>query len=273
MSASPRTCASCGSDLAAQGGTAPGDDLCPKCARPHEPGAGYALVDEPAAPPPAPRAVCAGCGILMPPGVSLCARCGHFAGSTAAKGPGIAGRCAQCGYDLRGLREPRCPECGTVFAAGRAQWRRAYSQNEARRAWVRPLVMLPAGLAVSLIGGAITGGGLGFLFRIIRYAVELPITTAVFWACALLWVGSDAPAGLTLLRLAAVVAAADAAGVVLGWLPWVISLFISLGVFVAVLAHEMELDLIDAVFVGMFAGLAKWLAVLALVWYFFPSLS
>ncbi len=111
------------------------------------------------------------------------------------------------------------------------------------------------------------------MFRIIRYAVELPITTAVFWACALLWVGSDAPAGLTLLRLAAVVAAADAAGVVLGWLPWVISLFISLGVFVAVLAHEMELDLIDAVFVGMFAGLAKWLAVLALVWYFFPSLS
>jgi hypothetical protein len=26
-----------------------------------------------------------------------------------------AGTCAQCGYDLRGLPEPRCPECGTAF--------------------------------------------------------------------------------------------------------------------------------------------------------------
>jgi hypothetical protein len=25
-------------------------------------------------------------------------------------------RCLQCGYLLRGLREPRCPECGRVFA-------------------------------------------------------------------------------------------------------------------------------------------------------------
>lgn len=25
------------------------------------------------------------------------------------------GRCAQCGYDLRGLPERRCPECGTPF--------------------------------------------------------------------------------------------------------------------------------------------------------------
>ncbi len=25
------------------------------------------------------------------------------------------GHCAQCGYNLRGLTEPRCPECGTRF--------------------------------------------------------------------------------------------------------------------------------------------------------------
>ena len=27
----------------------------------------------------------------------------------------IAGRCRSCGYNLRGLSEPRCPECGTPF--------------------------------------------------------------------------------------------------------------------------------------------------------------
>ena len=27
----------------------------------------------------------------------------------------VLGRCASCGYDLRGLTDPRCPECGTLF--------------------------------------------------------------------------------------------------------------------------------------------------------------
>jgi hypothetical protein len=32
-----------------------------------------------------------------------------------------AGICARCGYDLRGLTEPRCPECGTPFEKADAQ--------------------------------------------------------------------------------------------------------------------------------------------------------
>jgi len=27
----------------------------------------------------------------------------------------LEGRCEKCNYDLRGLPEPRCPECGTPF--------------------------------------------------------------------------------------------------------------------------------------------------------------
>jgi hypothetical protein len=30
----------------------------------------------------------------------------------------LQGRCEECGYDLRGLPEPRCPECGTAFTPG-----------------------------------------------------------------------------------------------------------------------------------------------------------
>ena len=29
------------------------------------------------------------------------------------------GHCAKCGYNLHGLTEPRCPECGTGFGGGR----------------------------------------------------------------------------------------------------------------------------------------------------------
>jgi len=28
------------------------------------------------------------------------------------------GRCCNCGYDLQGIHEPRCPECGTPFKPG-----------------------------------------------------------------------------------------------------------------------------------------------------------
>ncbi len=31
------------------------------------------------------------------------------------------GRCRQCGYNLRGLTEPRCPECGTPFDSSLVQ--------------------------------------------------------------------------------------------------------------------------------------------------------
>lgn len=30
-------------------------------------------------------------------------------------GPAALGRCGACGYDLRGLLAPRCPECGKAF--------------------------------------------------------------------------------------------------------------------------------------------------------------
>lgn len=29
----------------------------------------------------------------------------------------VTGRCPECDYDLRGLTEPRCPECGKAFSA------------------------------------------------------------------------------------------------------------------------------------------------------------
>ncbi len=33
-----------------------------------------------------------------------------------------SGRCVRCGYNLHGLTEPRCPECGTRFGAALPEW-------------------------------------------------------------------------------------------------------------------------------------------------------
>ena len=38
-------------------------------------------------------------------------------GAAAARRKQEPGHCRICGYDLSGLREPRCPECGTAFVA------------------------------------------------------------------------------------------------------------------------------------------------------------
>ena len=38
-----------------------------------------------------------------------------LAAGTVVLRRGPTGRCAECGYDMRGLPEPRCPECGTPF--------------------------------------------------------------------------------------------------------------------------------------------------------------
>ena len=48
------------------------------------------------------------------PSLILCGVVGYRRRWRPEYGPG---KCAQCGYDLRGLVEPRCPECGTAFDA------------------------------------------------------------------------------------------------------------------------------------------------------------
>jgi hypothetical protein len=39
-------------------------------------------------------------------------------GSAARRGEANAWKCGKCGYDLRGLKDERCPECGTARKAG-----------------------------------------------------------------------------------------------------------------------------------------------------------
>jgi hypothetical protein len=58
-------------------------------------------------------AVLAAFVILIPLGVLV--GIGAFVASLISLTKAPSGCCAKCGYDLRGLPEPRCPECGTPF--------------------------------------------------------------------------------------------------------------------------------------------------------------
>lgn len=60
--------------------------------------------------------------------------------------------CRQCGYDLQGLPESRCPECGTPFDPGeRAQIiaRAAKPPPRPRHRWIAVIVVILVSLAVA----------------------------------------------------------------------------------------------------------------------------
>ena len=53
---------------------------------------------------PFPPGCCKRCGYKLADGAHQCPRCSR-----------VCHPCAQCGYDVTGLTEPRCPECGQSF--------------------------------------------------------------------------------------------------------------------------------------------------------------
>ena len=60
--------------------------------------------------------------------------------------------CKRCGYDLHGLPESRCPECGTGFDPGEREriLARIHSPPpKARYRWIAPLVVIILALAVA----------------------------------------------------------------------------------------------------------------------------
>jgi hypothetical protein len=243
---------------------------------------GYLLAEEQAAAAPVAQdtATCMQCGVLMAPGAVLCTRCGHDTrtGAVVKAAPGKKRgpkRCEKCGYDVTGLKKPKCPECGTVFKLGRDlnQERKETSQQTVKWAYLKPLIMMGIGLAL-VMGLAVGqyGEGAAVLY-LMKYAVGVPIGGAVFWVCCLMWIGFDAPFHLTLIRLAGIYAVVDAVALATGFLPvLIVGRVITLAVYIALLADLMDMDYTDAIFVGLATGLAKFFAMLLIIMYFFPDM-
>ncbi len=64
--------------------------------------------------------------------------------------------CKECGYDLHGLPEPRCPECGTTFdpeERQRIQDRIDAPPPPAKHRWIAPVVIVL--LAMGLVAGMV----------------------------------------------------------------------------------------------------------------------
>ncbi len=258
-----------GSFLPAQATEAPAPAAHPASPPPAEPET-YDLV-EPEKQPDAPTRPCPGCNRRLPIDAAACPDCGfnlvlnEHVPDTEAPEPRTAVMkdgvmtCASCGYSLKRLKRMVCPECGTPFRIPtRRDWHDEDNKQTVRDAYRRPLIYLGVGLAGLAIVALIRGSPMDILFYLLRYAIEVPAGVTAFLLCCVLWVGFDAPVHLIALRLAGIYALVDLITSVAGAFTAGLLAFPVGGLFyISLLMKELDLDMQDAVIVGLVTFICK----------------
>lgn len=226
---------------------------------------------------------CPVCGAPLSRKAVICVSCGYntqtgqkIPGETGKKKRSRAGKCVACGYSLRGLPSGKCPECGTVNEIETSRRQRELEESRAimRKAYFQPLLMFVIGTAFVCIllaarADTPTEGAAAVITYLIGFGIQLPIGLLVYWLCGVIWIGFDAPLHLIALRLLGIYGVVDAistgVGAVIG-APLIGSL-VACVFYIHLLSEMLDMDLTDAVIVGILTFLAKVLAVITLLVY------
>ncbi len=220
------------------------------------------------------------------PGSSICIGCGHDLRAAATKTHAehaehadatadVAKPCPHCGYDLRGLRAMRCPECGKAITSAsglKRPWSRRLRDEQLARDlqridYLRPLIMIPAAAFVMTVGVALIEKSWEDLARLwITLIGGWIVGIVVYLAYGLIWLGFDSPWKLLVLRIGAVYFCTEA--LVLGqgtilFTPPV--LIVSLVCYGALLWDQFDLDTHDCAILsiltlGVQTGIRLWIA-------------
>lgn len=245
----------------------------------------FGMVDldalKPVADAPKPRElkVCAACGKARDKDSVVCVNCGfdERAGFQRGTGVGASARkggktaCPGCGYDLKGLKKPRCPECGKVLPlVTEREEREAESKQIARKAWIKPLVLLGIGLAGLCIVGTQRGGGggAGVAAELVEFAVGLPVAGLVYVICGFMWLGFDAPPLRATVSLAGAYAAADLLSSVFDLMP-IRGMYLTIAFYVGtttlygyLLGDLLDMETQDGFIVAVLTWLAQLFAIM-----------
>jgi hypothetical protein len=216
-----------------------------------------------------PQFFCPDCGKPMS-GQGVCGLCGFDSrGSASGTVPEHADAhhnpkpCHKCGYDLRGIKALRCPECGTRQAS--KDWRtraNLVARDEYRRDLTKPAVI--AGIAYLLIF-ATTILASRSLTAVILSGLTVAGTTLgamiVHSMCALLWIGWDSPLRLAFVRVCAAVAVTHVVSVIGYAVGGVLVLGLgSIIVYGLMLWDLFDMDLPEGLVQGLFVVIV-WIAV------------
>jgi hypothetical protein len=227
--------------------------------------------------------LCPECQSSIPYGMTLCVQCGYDAAKGRQHSTEIgveaepepqgppSGKCYKCGYSLQGLKSPRCPECGAISTrvADIRERMRRQSQETMRWAYIKPLIHLAIGAALLLAIIFTSADPRAYaIFYGLKLAIGVPIGVVSFFLCCLIYMGFDAPMHLTALRLAGVYALTDGLGGLIGLagIPF-IPFTITMAIYVCLLADALDVDLQDAVIIGLVTWLIKWFGLIAIFVY------
>lgn len=224
---------------------------------------------------------CPACMHSLAQGAKVCVSCGYHvekgiqSSTRIEKSQGKGGRayrCEHCGYDLMGLRDPICPECGKRINLSRShRLNTGLKSQMLQEEYRKPAVWFAVGFVVVGIVLAIKGEPLGFLGYAILVAVQLPLMLIGLWICQKTFLGDIGTPLLNLVRLAGALALGNAVDEIIP-----ISFFLltpGLIVFWAVLMDLFEIDLGDAVITGIIMGVIKIAGALGIAYFLVSALG
>jgi len=197
---------------------------------------------------------------LAPPETPRAAERPHTRRAYAEHGAVLT--CPGCGYDLRGSRLDRCPECGLELT--RAVLRRQEVKRERKTdAYLEPILYLAGGMVVAAGVTLLVDGPSALAALAIYFGITIAIGWIVFFALSVMWIGFDQPIPATVFLLAAAYAGSfginvglGAIWVPLGWLAGIVSLIL-------LLAHLLDIELIEAIAVASLSFAIKYVGIAA----------
>lgn len=170
--------------------------------------------------------------------------------------------CPQCGYDLRGLRNDRCPECGLVlnYAAVRQAENKRDGVNDSSWFDGKAVAMVIAGLAV---GAAVWGFQFGWLVGVTAFGLDFAFTVVIGWVifflCSVMWIGFDQPLRMTMVQILGAFGLYSGIAALLSLvpIPGIVTFFVGAAILVGLLSERLEIDIQDAIVVAILVAIAK----------------
>lgn len=177
--------------------------------------------------------------------------------------------CAKCKYNLRGLKVMRCPECGEHIRPRTRKEKKAgrFKDEATREAYRVPLLMISIAGGIYLLWAGGQGGAMTVPLVLMGLAFQVITGVIAFFLCSVVAFGFDAPWHLTILRLTGIYCVVNLASLatvtVLG--PSAIMYVVVLAVFIQLLMSLLDLDLVQAICLGLVLLLLRMGLVIGLV--------
>jgi hypothetical protein len=171
---------------------------------------------------------CPVCKRTMAVDLNRCPHCGFdpsegvASSSLVEKSHGTGGpalRCGNCGYDLAGIRDMRCPECGTPVPLRSPNKALSSGQSAFGRDYAEALALLAIGAAGVLVLRALQDDVAGAVATVALIPVVTLIGLAIYQVCCVAWIGMGAAWYINAVRLAGVFGMTFFASMLFGLIP------------------------------------------------------